>query len=116
MSNLFRVIRAEVWAEAQKNAQIPRCGNDDKLNRIHLNLPEAVEFVAAKYFAPEEQPLALEIDVSSFADQIEWLEPTEQLPWRQPLAAIEQLPLSSIVKVHQLEYQPDENGRAYRLV
>lgn len=115
MNNLYRVITAAAWADAQKRQHVPRCGNDKKADRIHLNVREAVEFIVAAYFEPEEQPLVLEIDVSGFADRIEWLEATTHLRWKQPRANIPNLPVSAVVRVLQLEHKRIADRNVYTL-
>ncbi|GGK71835.1 DUF952 domain-containing protein [Amphritea balenae] len=115
MSSLYRVITEEAWIAAQKTQTIPRCGNDNKADRIHLNVIEAVESVAAAYFEPEERPLVLEIDVSGFTEHIEWTEPAAQEVWRQPLVNIPSLPFNAVVKVHQLEHSLINGKNVYTL-
>lgn len=115
MESLYRIIRQEEWHEVRKGQFIPRCGNDNNADRIHLNVREAVEHVAALYFAPEEKPMVLEISPLSFAAQLEWLEPDEHKPWRQPLANIPQLPIESVVNVYVLIHQEVDGQRTYKL-
>lgn len=112
---LYRVIREEVWGQAQESGMVPRCGNDNTRNRIHLNMPEAVETIAARYFAPEERPVVLEVDITTFKDQIEWIKPDQQNQWWQPLADIANLPVASVVKVHQLEHSLVDGQNRYTL-
>lgn len=115
MRNLYRIVKADAWKEAKEIGYIPRCGNDKKLDRIHLNVHEAVEFVAAKYYTPDEQPLAIEFDVSSFSESIEWLEPTDELPWKQPLVDIPNLPIHAVVAIHQLDPVLVDGKNTYKL-
>lgn len=116
MSILYRVISEKVWLEAQKTGRVPRCGNDGKLDCVHLNLEEAVETIAARYFKVEEHPLVLEVDVTSFENKIEWLDATPDDPWKQPRAKIQNLHLKDILKVHSLEPSLKEGGLSYRLI
>ncbi len=60
---MSRGIREDAWAEAKMSQFIPGCGNDNKVNHIHLNVLQTVASVAAAYFEPEERPLVLEIDI-----------------------------------------------------
>ena len=115
MNNLYRVIKEETWTEVSQSQHIPRCGNDNKKDRIHLNVLEAVETIAARYFEPEERPVVLEVDPSDFAEQIEWAEATAESPWRQPLANISNLPVSAVVKVHRLEHSLVDGKNEYKL-
>ena len=50
MNILYRVNSQNIWLEAQKTGRVPRCENDGKLDCVHLNLEEAVETIAARYF------------------------------------------------------------------
>ncbi|MDI3326268.1 DUF952 domain-containing protein [Pontibacterium granulatum] len=113
---LYRVIRAEVWDQAQESGLVPRCGNDNTRNRIHLNMPEAVETIAARYFEPEECPVVLEVDITAFADRVEWIEPDQQNNWWQPLADVANLPVASVVKVHQLEHSRVDGENIYKIL
>ena len=115
MSKLYRVIREDIWIDAKKSQFIPRCGNDNSVDRVHLNLLETVGHIASEFFEPEERPIVLEIDVSSFSENIEWLEPSPQKSWKQPLANIQNLPVSSVVKVHKLEHSLVNGKNIYTL-
>ena len=112
---LYRVIRAETWGQAQETGVVPRCGNDNTRNRIHLNMPDAVETIAARYFEPEECPVVLEVDITDFAHRIEWVKPDPQNNWWQPLADIANLPVASVAKVHQLEHSRVDGKNVYQL-
>ncbi|MFC3293345.1 DUF952 domain-containing protein [Modicisalibacter luteus] len=90
------------WQEAQRLGYVPRCGNDNKENGIHLNLPEAVEYTASRYFTEEEGPLVLVIDAASFSETLEWRDPTVTEPWQRPLAKIDNLPLSTVIETNRL--------------
>lgn len=115
MQSLFRVIREALWLEYQHTDALPRCGNDNKADRIHLNVREAVESIAEAYFSPEEKPIVLEIDPAGFADQIEWLQAGTDRPWPQPLANIPNLPVSAVVRVHTLEHSQVDGQNRYRM-
>ncbi|NIC08071.1 DUF952 domain-containing protein [Billgrantia bachuensis] len=99
MKILFRVLTAATWREAQSAGVVPRCGNDKKDDGVNLNVPEAVHYTANKYFTVDEEPVLLEVDTSSFAEQIEWREPLANEPWQRPLARIEGLPTDSVISV-----------------
>lgn len=115
MSNLYRVIKLETWQEVKGLKTIPRCNNDNKINRIHLNILQAVESIAEAYFEPEEQPIVLEINVSDFSNKIEWSEPTESNKWKQPLVDIPNLPTDSVVKIHTLKHSLVDGKNQYKL-
>ncbi|MBY4678980.1 DUF952 domain-containing protein [Marinobacterium arenosum] len=112
--NLYRVIKRETWQVAQQSGIVPRCGNDNKADGVHLNLPEAVEHIAALYFTPEEDPVVLEVDTCRFESQIEWQEATADQPWLKPLAKIANLEVASVARVHELEHHVVDGVRRYR--
>ena len=51
---LFRVVSKTIWDQTQQLGYVPRCGNDHKLDCVHLNVEEAVLFIANKYFVYAE--------------------------------------------------------------
>lgn len=99
MATLFRVLTAATWKEARSTGIVPRCGNDQKDDGVNLNLAEAVQYTANKYFTVDEEPVLLEVDTSSFTEQIEWREPLANEPWQRPLARIKGLPIDSVISV-----------------
>lgn len=102
---LFRVISKTIWDQIQQLGYVPCCGNDHKLDCVHLNVEEAVLFIANKYFVYAEAPLVLEIDGALFNDSIEWLPPSDEQPWLQPRAHIDNLPQAAIITAIPLRYQ-----------
>lgn len=102
---LFRVISKTIWDQTQQLGYVPRCGNDHKLDCVHLNVEEAVLFIANKYFVYAEAPLVLEIDDALFNDRIEWLPPSDEQPWLQPRAHIDNLPQAAIITATPLGYR-----------
>ncbi|MCS2608482.1 DUF952 domain-containing protein [Halomonas dongshanensis] len=103
--HLYRVITMENWQKAQSQGYVPRCGNDHNADCVHLNVHKAVVFSANRYFTPEEAPVVIEVDITSFKDKIEWLKPTEDQPWQKPRAHIDHIPLSAVISMHALEYR-----------
>ncbi len=72
ISTLFRVVSSEQWQQATATGLVPRCPADEREDRVHLNERKDVERVANLWFSPEEQPLALEVDVSTVPSDIRW--------------------------------------------
>lgn len=102
--NLFRVITHQNWQKAQTLGYVPRCGNDLRLDCVHLNLKEGVEYSANVYFTLEEAPVVLEINTATFKDKLEWLPPTQEKPWPQPRANVANISLSAVVSTCALQY------------
>ncbi|WP_046080492.1 DUF952 domain-containing protein [Halomonas sp. HG01] len=103
MSILYRVLPSATWKEAKETGVVPRCGNDHKADGVNLNLPEAVEYTAHKYFTSDEDPVLLKVDTADFEDRIEWRPPLDHEPWQRPLARIDGIPLESVVSVKPVE-------------
>lgn len=112
---LYRVLSARAWSNAHRTGRIPRCGKDRQAGRIHLNTREAVEVVAARHFEPQEFPLVVALDTRHFAEDLEWLAPTDEHPWRYPVLDRPHLLLDWIVGVYPLQLHDSEQGRVYRL-
>lgn len=71
-STLFRVVSSEQWDQAKATGLVPRCPADEREDRVHLNERKDVELVADLWFSVEEQPLALELNVSEVTSDIRW--------------------------------------------
>ncbi|WP_445010525.1 DUF952 domain-containing protein [Vreelandella stevensii] len=99
---LYRVITEKNWQEALRLGYVPRCGNDKKEDGIHLNLAEAVEYTANRYFTTDEKPLVLVVNTDSFSERIEWRNSTTTDPWQKPLAKINNLPLNAVIDINPL--------------
>ena len=104
MDRLFRVVSTEQWELALAMGAVPRCPADERRNRVHLNERIDVERVAGLWFSPDEKPLALEIDVVSVADRIEWNLRTEQPIEIWPNLYADNISLAIVVAVYPLEY------------
>ncbi|WP_144982136.1 DUF952 domain-containing protein [Halomonas sp. C22] len=94
---LYRVITEKNWQAALRLGYVARCGNDKKEDGIHLNLAEAVEYTANRYFTEDEKPLVLVVNTKSFSERIEWRDSTTTEPWQRPLAKIDNLPLNTVL-------------------
>lgn len=110
MSRLFHILDKESWLEAQKTGLVPRNVAEEQENHVHLNTLESVEKATDRFFAPNEEPVALEIDTSEFNYKIVWYQPSKAKPWLQPCAKIQNIPISAVVKVHDFELA-DHNGQ-----
>lgn len=115
MSNLYRVVASKTWEDAKRSGSVPRCGNDKEANGVHLNVVDAVETIASMYFEPDELPIVLEVDVSNFSSRIEWKPPSTPSGWKQPLAKISNLPVSSVVQVHKMRHTRQNGKNVYKL-
>ncbi|GAA5190767.1 DUF952 domain-containing protein [Ferrimonas gelatinilytica] len=112
---LYRVVSQADWQEALRTGLVPRCGSDQRAGWIHLNTPEDVETVAARYFSPKERPLALLLDLTEQQANLSWLAPTEAKPWRQPILSVPQLQRAWVVAVRRLEPSGESPALGYRL-
>lgn len=110
---LYRVVSARDWSDAHRTGRIRRCRNDHRAGRIHLTTRAAVEIVAARHFAPEDVPLAVALDARHFADDIEWLAPTDEHPWHYPMLHRPHLRLDWITGIYSLEAHKHAQGRRY---
>lgn len=101
-NTLFRVVSSDQWRQAAASGLVPRCPADEREDRVHLNERKDVERVADLWFSPEEQPLALEVDVSGLLSDIRWelriKEPFET--W--PNLYVRNIRVEQVVAVHRL--------------
>ena len=110
---LFRVVAADQWKLAAVSGLVPRCPADEREDRIHLNERKDVERVADLWFSPEEQPLALEVDVSAMPSDIRW-EPRAREPFETwPNLHAPNIRVEQVLAVHRLEI--DEATGRFRM-
>ena len=108
MDTLFRVVAASQWEQALATGWVPRCPADERRDRVHLNERKDVERVAGLWFVADEQPVALELDVTSVASSLCW-EPRAEAPFETwPNLHIRNIPLGIVVAVRPL--RPDPAG------
>src|SRR5687768_5187122 len=88
---LYRIISEEEWQQTIKDKKVPRCNSDKRDDCVHLTRYEDLEHVASKYFVKEEKPVVLKIESQPFEEKISWIEPTDEKPWQQPNANIENI-------------------------
>lgn len=115
MTVLYRVVGRDDWEQAKLLGYVPPCGSDRRAGWVHLNCPEDVALVAGRYFAPEEQPLALELDLAGLEAQLEWLGPTPEKNWQQPVLKVSSLQLTWVSAVHELMPRREGQTVHYRL-
>lgn len=110
---LFRVVSSDQWRQAAASGLVPRCPADEREDRVHLNERKDVERVADLWFSPEEQPLALEIDVPSLPSDIRW-ELRVKSPFDiWPNLYVRNIRVEQVVAIHRLVF--DECTRCFRL-
>ena len=111
MDHLYRVVPASHWQEALRSGSVPRCAADIRLDRVHLNKLEDVELAANLWFTAEENPVVLEVEVSSLAEHLKWeaRETPPQGVW--PNLYVPAIPIANVVRVLTLEERQDETGR-----
>ncbi|MBY6187040.1 DUF952 domain-containing protein [Marinobacter hydrocarbonoclasticus] len=110
MTVLYRVLGRDEWDQAQLLGTVPLCGSDRQAGWVHLNCPEDVPLVTGRYFAPEQQPVALELDLAGLESKLEWLAPTAEKNWQQPVLKVPALQLAWVRAVHELT--PRRQGRS----
>lgn len=107
MERLYRVLPAAQWKLAQQTGEIPQCGADKRDGVMHLNCASDVAFVTAHYFRPEEEPVALELDLAGLEGKLSWLSPSKAKPWQQPLLKVPCLKTRWVTAVHPLAASHD---------
>lgn len=114
-NTLYRVRSASHWLEAHRSRRIRRSRMDRQTGRIHLTMRDAVETVAARHFEPEEWLLAVALDTRPFAEDIEWLAPSDEHPWHCPMLNRTHLLLDWVTGVYPLHVSGREDERVYTL-
>lgn len=103
MDTLFRVLPRADWELALATGLVPRCPSDERRDRIHLNARDSVERAASLWFTREEEPVAIEIDVTTLAADIRWEMRTEEPLEVWPHLHALHIPADLVVKVYLLE-------------
>lgn len=104
MQTLFRVISRAQWDEACSTGLVPRCGADQRMNRIHLNRSTDVLHAANLWFSPEEHPVALEVDLSSVSSALKWELRSAQPFDVWPTLYLDNISMSLIMAVYDLPH------------
>ena len=115
MDHLYRVVPASHWQEALMSGFVPRCAADERLDRVHLNKLEDVELAARLGFTAEEEPVALEIEVSSLAEHLRWelrATPPEGV-W--PNLYVRAIPTQNVVRVLTLVHLTERGASFFRI-
>ncbi|MBY5990575.1 DUF952 domain-containing protein [Ferrimonas balearica] len=115
MTVLYRVLGRDDWEQAQLLGRVPLCGSDQRAGWVHLNCPEDVTLVTGRYFLPEEQPLALELDLAGLEGKLEWLAPTREKNWQQPVLKVAAIEVAWVRAVHELTPRRQGESIQYRL-
>lgn len=106
INTLYRVVSTEQWDQATATGLVPRCPADERENRVHLNERKDVELVADLWFAVEEQPLALELDVSDVASDIRWDLRVKEPAGTWPNLYAPNIRVEQVLAVHRLVMDP----------
>ncbi len=115
MNSIFRVLSSDQWDEAKITGLVPRCSADIKHNCVHVNEFDDLAKVCGQFFAPEENPVALEFSPDSYADVLKWDEATEDRPWRDGRLMIEHLLADLVLNIYSFEYKQTADGGVYTL-
>jgi uncharacterized protein (DUF952 family) len=108
--HLYRVVSLAQWREGEATGLVPRCAADQRHDRVHLNRREEVERAADLWFSVDEQPVALEIDMSEAGPALRWemrVEPPLEV-W--PNLYVPALPTRWVVAVHELVHDARRGG------
>lgn len=103
MIHLYRVVPKKDWIKALACGLVARCPADSRRNRVHLNELKDVELVANLWFSVEEEPVALEVDVSSLAECLKWEARTEEPYGLWPSLCVVGIPIEHVVRVLRLD-------------
>lgn len=71
-TTIYRVVSGDDWALAQIEGAVPLGGSDERSGFVHLSAATELEGTAIRYFTPEEEPVALEIEVESLGEGLRW--------------------------------------------
>ncbi len=109
---LYRIISENEWLQSQKDGNVPRCNSDKRAGHIHVNRFEDIKTVANKYFEPSENPVVLEIEISSELDKkLIWAAPTDEKNWVQANLLIENIDMNDVKRYSYLIVPGKSNGQ-----
>lgn len=106
-TRLYRVVSLSQWHEGQATGSVPRCAADQRHDRIHLNRREEVSLAANLWFTPDEQPVALEVEMGAAGSALRWELRTEPPLAVWPNLYLPALPASWVVAAHALVHDRD---------
>ena len=115
MTSLFRISSLADWQEANSRGVLPRCAADQRDDCVHLNAREDVERVASAFFAPSEEPVALELDAATLSQFVTWLPPSAAKPWPQAKLHLPNILACHVVSVRPLSLAPADSEFTFRL-
>ena len=110
MSPLYSIISRSQWEQAHCSGFVPRCPADERRDRVHLNERHDIERVARMWFSADEEPIALELDVSSVQSKVKWERRTEPPLEEWPNLYLPAIPLEIVSAVHILDPDPGSVG------
>ena len=115
MTSLFRVTSLSAWQEAISTGLLARCAADQRDDCVHLSAREHVETVASAFFAPSEEPVALEPDPVALSPYVTWLPPCAAKPWPQARLHLPNIRTVHVLSVRPLLVAPTGSALAFRL-
>lgn len=102
--NLYRIISKDQWIQSKKDGKVPRCNSDRRAGHVHLNKYSDIKMVANKYFEHAENPVVIEVNISSeLKKKLTWEKPNEYKNWEQAHLQIENIDLKDIDKFTYLK-------------
>jgi uncharacterized protein (DUF952 family) len=110
--NLYRIISENEWAQGKKDGKVPRCDSDRRAGHIHLNKFDDIKTVANKYFVPDENPVLLEVEISSELNKkLIWEQSTDEKNWEQAHLLIENIDMNDVKRYSYLIINDKRNGQ-----
>ena len=109
---LYRIISENEWTQSKKDGKVPRCSSDRRAGHINLNKFDDIKTVANKYFEPAENPVVLEIEISSeLYKKLIWEQPTNEKNWEQAHLLIENIDMNDVKRYSYLIINDKRNGQ-----
>lgn len=110
--NLYRIISENEWTQSKKDGKVPRCNSDRRAGHIHLNKFEDIKTIANKYFEPSENPVVLEVKISSELNKkLIWEQFTDEKNWEQAHLLIENIDMNDVKRYSYLIPNDKINGK-----
>jgi len=109
----YRVVTRQAWQRAQRSGYLLPSAEERQAGWVQVNCPEDLSLVARRDCRPEQQPLALELDLAGQEGRLRWLDPSPARPWQQPVLKVARLELAWVRSVHPL--MAEARGARYRL-
>lgn len=115
MSSIFKIISSNQWEDAKISGLVPRCSADIEANCVFVNQFDDIETVCSHYFEDDDFPVALEFASESYPGSLEWLEPSEEKPWKEGKLNVEHLMADLVLTIYSLEPNSSSSGVKFRL-